>query len=181
MKIEELIKSLKGNSAKVVGKEVGICDKRLLRGLKKAGYEYNKKGNIGWYFIGQGDAPLKTDIREFIVTADDTKVETTDNVFTKKDVSELRKMLSEWGATKNAVNVIVQQKEKISAQNNTNPIHSLYMRIGESGAQEKASRTVNLDKEICARLDDFEDKHRLNRDEIVEIALCEFFEKYKTQ
>ncbi|WP_459499246.1 hypothetical protein [Bacillus sp. C1] len=47
--------------------------------------------------------------------------------------------------------------------------------------REKASRTVNLDKKICVKLDGFEDKHRLNRDEIVEIALYEFFEKYKAR
>ncbi|MGH0941222.1 CopG family transcriptional regulator [Bacillus mycoides] len=150
MKVEGLIKSLKVNNAKVVGKEIGICDKRLLRGLKKAGYEYSKKSGIGWHFTGQGEPPLKMDIREFISAA-----------------------------TKSEVNTIMQQKEKVSAQKNINPIHSLYMRIGESGTKEKASRTVKLDKGVWARLGDVEDKYRLNRDEIVEIALYEFFEKYK--
>ncbi|MGN7194161.1 CopG family transcriptional regulator [Bacillus mycoides] len=179
MKIEEVLASLKESNAKEVGKEIGMCDKRLLKRLKNAGYKHSKKGGIGWYFTGQGEAPLKADIREFIAVADDTKVETTDDVLTKKDISELRKMLSEWGPTKNAVNTIMQQKEKISAHKNINPIYSLYMRIGESGTQEKVSRTVNLDKGICTKIDSVEDKHRLNRDEIVEIALFEFFEKYK--
>ncbi|MGH0516261.1 hypothetical protein BWGOE3_28880 [Bacillus mycoides] len=179
MKIEEVLALLKESNAKEVGKEMGMCDKRLLRGLKNAGYEYSKKGDIGWYFIGQGEPPLKTDIREFIMVANDTKIENTDDVLTKKDVSEVRKMLSEWVPIKNAVNEIMQEKEKISAQKNTSPIHSLYMRIGESGTQEKVSRTVKLGKEICTKLGTVEDKHRLNRDEIVEFALFEFFEKYK--
>ncbi|QWG35137.1 CopG family transcriptional regulator [Bacillus mycoides] len=179
MKIEEVLASLKESNAKEVGKEIGMCDKRLLKRLKNAGYKHSKKGGIGWYFTGQGEAPLKADIREFIAVADDTKVETTDDVLTKKDISELRKMLSEWGPTKNAVNTIMQQKKKISAHKNINPIYSLYMRIEESGTQEKVSRTVNLDKGICTKIDSVEDKHRLNRDEIVEIALFEFFEKYK--
>lgn len=179
MKIEELIKLLKGNTAKVVGKEIGICDKRLLRGLKNAGYEYSKKSDIGWHFTGQGEAPLKKDIREFIAVADDTKVETTDDVLAKKDVSGLRKMLSEWVPIKNAVNEIMQEKEKISAQKNTSPMHSLYMRIGESGTKEKVSRTVNIDKDLCVKVGVFEDMYRLNRDDIIGAALYEFFKKYK--
>jgi hypothetical protein len=177
MKIEDLIKELKLSSAKVVGKEIGICDKRLLGGLKKAGYKYNKKSGIGWYFTGQGEAPLKVDIREFIAATDDTQEKNTDTSFTKKEVSEVRKMLSEWDTTKNTFEAIVQQKEK----DLTHPIHSLYMRIGESGAKEKASRTVNIDKEVWSILDTCEDIHRLNRDEIVEFALWEFFRKYKVQ
>ncbi|MED1059725.1 CopG family transcriptional regulator [Bacillus mycoides] len=179
MKIEELIKLLKGNTAKVVGKEIGICDKRLLRGLKNAGYEYSKKSDIGWHFAGQGEAPLKKDIREFIAIADNAKVATTDDVLTKKDVSELRKMQSEWVSIKSAVNTLRQEKEKSSSPKNTSPIHSLQERIRESGSKEKVSRTVYLDKETCTELGTFEDVHRLNRDDIIEAALREFFKKHK--
>ncbi|MCX9098289.1 CopG family transcriptional regulator [Bacillus anthracis] len=179
MKIEELIKLLKGNTAKVVGKEIGICDKRLLRGLKNAGYEYSKKSDLGWHFTGQGEAPLKADIREFIAIADNAKVATTDDVLTKKDVSELRKMQSEWVSIKNDVNALMQQKEKISAQKNTNPIHSLPERIRERESKERVSRTVYFGKETCSKLGIAEDVLRINRDDIIEIALCEFFKKYK--
>ncbi|MFK4327035.1 hypothetical protein ABH965_003705 [Bacillus sp. RC97] len=164
MKIGDLINSLKVNNAKVVGKEIGVCDKRLLKGLKNAGYEYSRKSGRGWYFAGIGEPPLKADIREFITGTDDAQVENTDNTLTKKEVSGLRKM---------------QQKEKVSAQKNTNSIHSLHERIRESGSKEKVSRTVYFGKETCSKLGAFEHKHRLNRDEIVEIALYEFFEKYK--
>lgn len=175
MKVEDLIKALKVSSAKVVGKEIGICDKRLLQGLKNAGYEYSKKSGIGWHFTGSGEAPLKMDIREFIAGTDDTQEKNTDTSFTKKEVSELRKILSERDTTKNTFEATVIQKEK----DLEHPIHSLYMRIGESGAKEKASRTVNIDKEIWSVLDICEDIHRLNRDEIVEFALWEFIRKYK--
>ncbi|PEB51622.1 CopG family transcriptional regulator [Bacillus pseudomycoides] len=179
MNLESILNELENNRILIVAKQIGISHKKLSKALKAAGYEY--KRGLGWHFKSTGEPPLKADIGEFIVDTNDAKAETPNNVLTKNEVNALRMVINEWGTTKNAVNAIMQQKEKISAQKNTNPIHSLYMRIGESGAQEKASRTVNLDKEICARLDGFEDKHRLNRDEIVEIALCEFFEKYKAQ
>ncbi|KXX87885.1 MULTISPECIES: hypothetical protein [Bacillus] len=179
MKIEELIKLLKGNTAKVVGKEIGICDKRLLRGMKNAGYEYSKKSDLGWHFTGQGEPPLKADIREFIAITDNAKVATTDDVLTKKDVSELRKMQNEWVSIKSAVNTLMQEKEKSSSPKNASLIHSLHERIREGGAKEKVSRTVYLGKETCSKLGIAEDVLRINRDDIIEIALREFFKKYK--
>ncbi|MEX0375628.1 CopG family transcriptional regulator [Bacillus sp. S4] len=179
MKIEEVIALLKESNAKEVGKEIGMCDKRLLKGLKNAGYKYSKKDGIGWYFTGQGEAPLKADIREFVEVADAKKLETTNDALTKKEINMFRKLMSEWVQIKNVFNEIMQEKEKILAQKNTNTIHSLHERIRESGSKEKVSRTVNLGKEVCTKLGTVEDKHRLNRDEIVEIALFEFFKKYK--
>ncbi|MDA2107617.1 CopG family transcriptional regulator [Bacillus cereus] len=139
MKIGDLINSLKVNNAKAVGKEIGVCDKRLLKGLKNAGYEYSRKSGRGWYFAGIGEPPLKADIREFITGTDDAQVGNADNTLTKKEVSGLRKM---------------QQKEKVS-------------------------RTVYLGKKTCSKLGIAEDVLRINRDDIIEIALREFFEKYK--
>lgn len=180
MKIEEVIALLKESNAKKVGKEIGMCDKRLLKGLNNAGYQYSKKDSIGWYFTGQeGEEPLKADIREFVEVADDKKLETTNDVLTKKEINTFRKLMSELVTIKNAVNEIKQEKEKILAQKNTNPIHSLHERSIENRSKEKVSRTVNIDKGICSKLGTIEDEYRLNRDEIVEIALYEFFEKYK--
>ncbi|MGE8053516.1 CopG family transcriptional regulator [Bacillus mycoides] len=179
MEIQEVIKALRTKSAKAVAKEIGISDKTLSKALKNAGYAYESKGHVGWHYTGQGEAPLKEDIREFIAVADDTQVETADDVLTKKDISGLRKMQSEWVSIKNAINTLMQEKEKRSAQKNTSPIHLLHEHIRESGSKEKVSRTVNLGKETCLELGSFEDTHRFNRDDIIEAALREFFKKYK--
>ncbi|MDF9615144.1 CopG family transcriptional regulator [Bacillus cereus] len=179
MNLESILKELENDRVAMVAQKVGISHKKLSKVLKVAGYKYNRKS--GWNFVGVGEPPLDSDIQEFIVDNANRQNSVTDNALTKNEVNALRKVINEWDATKSAVNQIAQQKEKNSAQKNTNLIHSLYTYIGESGAGEKASRTVNLDKKICVKLDGFEDKHRLNRDEIVEIALCEFFEKYKAQ
>ncbi|PED62548.1 CopG family transcriptional regulator [Bacillus toyonensis] len=183
MNIKELLQMLKENRILIVAKQVGISHKKLSKALKVAGYQYNR--GLGWHFTSTGEQPLEADIREFIVDIDNARSETTNNALTENEVNTLREILNEWDTTQNVVNTISQQKEKVSkssdSQKNTNQIHSLYMRIGKSEARERASRTVNLDKEACAMLDGFEDKHRLNRDEIVEIALYEFFEKYSAE
>ncbi|PGZ25638.1 CopG family transcriptional regulator [Bacillus anthracis] len=183
MNLESILEELKHNRVAIVAKKNGISHKRLSKALRAAGYDY--KRNLGWHFAAAGEPPLKADIRDFILNTDDVQAETTSNTLTEDEVNTLRKLINEWGTPNNVVNEISQQKEKVSkssdSQKNTSLFHSLYMRIREGGAKEKVSRTVNLDKETCSQLGTFEDVHRLNRDDIIEAALREFFEKYKAQ
>lgn len=183
MNIKDLLQMLKENRVLIVAKQIGISHKKLSKALKAAGYEYNR--GLGWHFTATGEQPLESDIREFIVDIDNARSEAPNDGLTKNEVNVLREIINGWDTTQNVVNTISQQKETVSKssdpQKSTNPIHSLYPRIGKSESRERASRTVNLDKEICSKLDTFEDMHRLNRDEIVEFALGEFFEKYKAE
>ncbi|HGA0508839.1 TPA: CopG family transcriptional regulator [Bacillus pacificus] len=184
MNLESILEELKHNRVAIVAKKIGISHKRLSKALRAAGYDY--KRNLGWHFAVAGEPPLKADIREFILNTDDVQAEATSNTLTEDEVNILRKLINEWGTTpNNVVNEISQQKENVSkssdSQNNTTLFHSLYMCIRESGAKEKVSRTVNLGKETCSELGTFEDVHRVNRDDIIEAALREFFEKYKTK
>lgn len=183
MNVAYIVNELKVNGTVAVAKKIDMNDKKLRKALKAAGYEYSRKSDRGWCFVGTGEPPLKTDIREFIVDNEKARKAARDITFTKNEMKVLRKVINEWGPTKNVFNEIIQEreKEKVLAQKNTSPIHSLYMRIRESGTKEKVSRTVNLDKETCSELGTFEDVLRINRDDIIEIALREFFEKYKAQ
>ncbi|MEB8674228.1 CopG family transcriptional regulator [Bacillus cereus] len=184
MNLESILEELKHNRVAIVAKKVGISQKRLSKALRAAGYDY--KRNLGWHFAAAGEPPLKADIREFILNTDGVQAEATSNTLTEDEVNTLRKLINEWGTTpNNVVNETSKQNENVSkssdSQKNTTLYHSLYIRIRESGAKEKVSRTVNLDKETCSQLGTFEDVHRLNRDDIIEAALREFFEKYKAQ
>ncbi|MBE5104155.1 CopG family transcriptional regulator [Bacillus thuringiensis] len=179
MNIKELLEMLKENRISIVAKEIGISQKKLSKAMKAVGYQYNR--SVGWHYTSKGEPPLEADIRDFIGDTDNARSETTNEALTENEVNVLREIINGWDTTQNVVNTIMQQKEKISAQKDTNPIHSLYMRIGEIGAQEKVSRTVNLNKGTCSQLGTFEDVLRINRDDIIEIALREFFEKYKAQ
>ncbi|MEK4839991.1 CopG family transcriptional regulator [Bacillus sp. FSL L8-0152] len=180
MNIKELLQMLKEKRVLIVAKEIGISHKKLSKALKAAGYEYNR--GLGWHFTSKGEQPLEADIREFIVDTDNLRSKTLNDGLTENEVNVLREIISGWDTTQNTVNAISHQKENGSkssdSQKNTSPIHSLYMRIREGGAKEKVSRTVNLDKETCSKLGTFEDVHRFNRDDIIEAALREFFEKY---
>ncbi|PFN03665.1 CopG family transcriptional regulator [Bacillus cereus] len=180
MNIKDLLQMLKENRISIVAKEIGISQKKLSKAMKAAGYQYNR--SVGWHFISTGEPPLEADIKDFIGDVDDTQAETMNDGLTKSEVNVLREIINGWDMTQNVVNAISHQKENVpkssDSQKNTSLVHSLYMRIRESGAKEKVSRTVNLDKETCSKLGTFEDVHRFNRDDIIEAALREFFEKY---
>lgn len=181
MNIKELLEMLKENRISIVAKEIGVSQKKLSKAMKAAGYQYNRK--VGWHYTYKDEPPLEADIKDFIGDTDNARSETTNDALTENEVNVLREIINGWDTTQNVVNAILQQKEKVSKssdlQKNTNPIHSLYMLIRENGSKEKVSRTVNLDKETCSQLGTFEDVLRINRDDIIEIALREFFEKYK--
>lgn len=183
MNIKDLLQMLKENRLLIVAKQIEISHKKLSKALKAAGYEYNR--GLGWHFTSKGEQPLDADIREFIVDTDNSRSETLNDGLTENEVNVLREIINGWDTTQNVVNAISQQKEKVSkpsdSQKNTNPIHSWYMSIRESGSKEKVSRTVNLEKETCSQLGTFEDVLRISRDDIIEIALREFFERYKAQ
>ncbi|MBK5507056.1 CopG family transcriptional regulator [Bacillus sp. TH12] len=181
MNIKDLLQMLKENRLLIVAKQIEISHKKLSKALKAAGYEYNR--SLGWHFTATGEQPLEVDIREFIIDIDNARSENKSDSLTKNELDVLRKVINEWDATQSVVNEISQQKETVSKssepQKNTSLIHSLYMRLRESGSKERVSRTVNLGKETCLELGSFEDTHRFNRDDIIEAALREFFKKYK--
>ncbi|EJR54310.1 hypothetical protein IIM_02039 [Bacillus cereus VD107] len=180
MNMEVILQMLKENRATIVAKKIGISERKLLRVLKAAGYKYSRK--LGWSFSATGEPPLKTDIREFIRDGGDVERKTKSNSLTKKEFDVIQK-INEGDVTTAAVNHIAQQKESVSkssdSQKNTNPIYSLHDRARENKSKEKVSRTVYLDKGLCSELGIFEDVHRINRDNIIEAALREFFKNYK--
>ncbi|MFP3410480.1 CopG family transcriptional regulator [Bacillus sp. SIMBA_074] len=188
MKIQEVIKALRTNSAKVVGKGVGISDKTLSKALKNAGYAYESKGGKGWYYTGRGEAeaPLHQNIKDFIEIANNApeKVSNADtsSSYTKSDMKVLHEIIGELGSIKELVNALSKRRDGAlqsdDSSENVEPLYSLYIRTKELASKEKVRRTMNLDKKLCVMLDNVENQSSLNRDDIVEVALRTFFEKY---
>ncbi|MBG9583099.1 hypothetical protein ABE42_28735 [Bacillus thuringiensis] len=180
MKVEVVIKMLGDARASVVGKKIGISEKKLLKALKNAGYAYSR--SIGWYYVATGSPPLKKDIQSFVLDVKKRKKANeadTSSGFTKSDMKVLHEIIGEWTSSR----VLIQKCKEDSEQLNTSQqsidlIYLLHMRKKEIESKEKVSRTVNLDKELYTKVGDLEEKSRLNRDEIIELALLEFFESH---
>ncbi|MEH6891313.1 hypothetical protein V7024_16720 [Bacillus sp. JJ864] len=137
MTFEDVIEALKLNSAKVVGDEIGIGEKGLLKVLKNVGYKHNKKGGVGWYYAGTEEPPLKKDIQEFIpkpiaktsgngTKTKKTKKESENNSLTTHDMKLLRELIKDLGTIKKVI-------------------------------------------------DSFADKYHLNAEDVIELALHDFF------
>ncbi|ANN34924.1 hypothetical protein A9498_26905 [Bacillus thuringiensis serovar coreanensis] len=183
MRVGTVIRMLRTDRASIVRKKIGISERKLLEALKNAGYEYSR--SIGWHYVAAGEPPLKKNIQGFVLDTKKRKKANEEDMsssFTKGDMKVLHEIMSEWASVKKTIQKCKEGGGQLStSEQSIELIYSLHMRTKEIESKEKVSRTVNLDKELYAKVGDLEEKSRLNRDEIIEFALREFFEKYKAQ
>lgn len=100
---------------------------------------------------------------------------------TENEKNSLRNLLIEWESIKRAVNVISNGNEPVLFKEDE-PVHSineLYNRIkNEVGVQMKVRKTINMNKGVGTALDDFANRYRVHKQDVIELALFDFFEKY---
>lgn len=124
-----------------------------------------------------------------------TPKEEVNNVLTPHEVSVLRDVVNEWETVKEVVNkVSASGKGRVpgglegyfrdfsKSEPSQQPIHSineLYVRVKqEIEPQKKMRKTLNINSGVGTALDDFAAKHKLDKQDIIELALFDFFEKY---
>lgn len=190
--IRSILEALKKNKAEAVAKEIdGISQKPFLAALKTAGYKYSTKAPVGWYYVGEGVEPLDKSIFDFHlkrgsspkknsspkvhkpvsssnieVTRSNTPVTNNSHAihqqFTQDEVRMIKEMLKQWNE---AAPTIVEVGE------------SLYERIKQLPQGDKTRKTIVIDKSIGERLDDFCKSERVNKSDVLHLALVDFFEK----
>lgn len=191
MKIGDVLKALVTTKSAVLAKEIGIGEKKLRDTLRSVGYEYRNSGDKGWHFVGEGDQPLERDIQDFInvrktrVQRKDNvqrtvKVSTEDEIYNAlmpHEVSALRDMINEWGTVKDAINTVATTREGVIETSHS--INDLYIRVKqEIEPQKKMRKTLNVNEGVGKALDEFAEKFRIDKQDIVEIALYDLFAKY---
>lgn len=191
MKIGDVLKALVTTKSAVLAKEIGIGEKKLRDTLRSLGYEYRNSGDKGWHFVGEGDQPLERDIQDFVnvrKTREQRKVNvqrTIDvstkgemhNALTPHEVSTLRDMINEWETIKDAINTVATTREGVAETSHS--INDLYIRVKqEIEPQKKMRKTLNVNEGVGKALDEFAEKFRLDKQDIVELALYDLFEKY---
>lgn len=191
MKIGDVLKTLVTTKSAVLAKEIGIGEKKLRDTLRSLGYEYRNSGDKGWHFVGEGDQPLERDIQDFVnvrKTREQRKgnvqrtidVSTEDEIYnalTPREVSILRDMINEWGTVKDAINTVATTREGVIETSHS--INDLYIRVKqEIEPQKKMRKTLNVNEGVGKALDEFAEKFRIDKQDIVEIALYDLFAKY---
>lgn len=188
-----------GNKAEHIAKEIdGISQKPFLRALKEAGYVYSNKTPKGWHYIGEGAEPLNKSIFDYVklssssVKMDSSKVNkpsqtvhkeftlsntevacsNTDVIknssvvhpqFTQNEVSMIMEMLYEWQQKK-----VTKQNEEIEASD------QIYERIKQLPKGDKTRKTIVIDKSIGERLDEYCEVERVNKSDVIHLALLDF-------
>lgn len=191
MKIGDVLKALVTTKSAVLAKEIGIGEKKLRDTLRSLGYEYRNSGDKGWHFVGEGDQPLERDIQDFVNvrkthaqrkgnvqrTIDVSTEGEVHNALTPHEVSVLRDMINEWGTVKDAINTAATTHEGVIETSHS--INDLYIRVKqEIEPQKKMRKTLNVNEGVGKALDEFAEKFRLDKQDIVELALYDLFAKY---
>jgi hypothetical protein len=184
-------------TAEIAKQIAGISEKPLRNALKEAGYEFRNFGQKGWFFVGEGEEPLDKSIFDYVKRSSLTKKQsspkvhkdvtssnkypipssikfTEDNTsitpssptvhqqFTQDEIRMIREMLKSWQQS-----APIQQTEQ-----------SLYERIKQLPQGNKTRKTIVIDSEIGKRLDEFCESERVNKSDVLHLALMDFLLKY---
>ena len=185
-----------GNKAENIAKSIeGISQKPFLKALKMAGYEYSNKAPKGWRYTGEDPEPLDKSIFDYVnfnstkvnssspiihqeITQSNTDVNSSNQditsqspvihpQFTQNEVSMLMEMLFEWQQQKN----IIEPSEKIKVP------QQVHERIKGLPQSDKTRKTIVIDKRIGDRLDTYCKSERVNKSDILHLAIMDFLNK----
>ncbi|NUC20406.1 hypothetical protein HUC00_28665 [Bacillus mycoides] len=175
--LNELAK--KGQTLATVSRDiVGIGSKKLSSILNELGYVHVNEGEKGWHFKGEGQEPLDENILDYVtrrspkvissntkedksnkdVNESNTKVERSSTGFTDEEIQEIRLMLEE--------------------RRNNQTVSALHDRIKQINQDEKTRKTIVLDKQLGERLDKFCKSERVNKSDVLHLAITDFLERY---
>jgi hypothetical protein len=197
MRIGEVLDALAtpGNTvARVAKEQAGIGEKRLRTVLNMAGYEFRNKGQKGWFYIGEGQEPLENDLSDYITVSNTTVPSTapTSNkrqvIYSRSDLARNHKgnqvndPLGELQFTKEELTTLKEMiQEYIQEKRNQTSRDRLHIRIMKLQKEERTRKTVVMSESVAKKFDDFAEKMKFNKSDILELALMDFIRSYDDQ
>jgi metal-responsive CopG/Arc/MetJ family transcriptional regulator len=194
MRIGEVLDALAtpGNTvARVAKEQAGIGEKRLRTALNTAGYEFRNKGQKGWFYIGEGQEPLDKDLSDYVTESNTTGRSTTSTsnkrrvIYSRSDLAKNHKgmqvdhILGESQFTREELTALKEMiQEYIKEKRNQTPRDRLHIRIMKLEKEERTRKTVVISESVAQRFDDFAEKMRFNKSDILELALMDFISSY---
>lgn len=167
-----------GLSTATVAKELqGISDKSLRHALKQAGYEFSNRKPKGWHYIGTDPEPLTQQITDYLpakpTTSDSNQKKQIShdihNQFTQEEVTDLLHMLQEW-----------RQQTSVQQEQQPTPLsQNVHERIKALPANDKVRKTIVIDQHIGNQLDEYCKTEKVNKSDIIHLALLDFLHSKK--
>lgn len=176
--IRSILNALKDSNVSDVAKQIdGISKDPLGSALNVAGYKYRSVTPRGWAFVGDGNEPLDKSIFDFVKPKSSdkkshsqpvTKVVTTEShaihrQFTEDEILAIKEMLKSWQESAPAVEM--------------EP--TLHERIKQLAREEMTRKTIVIDQSIGDRFDVFCEAERLNKSDILQLALADLMDKFE--
>lgn len=194
--IKSILAALKMDGIKTgdVAKAIeGISEKPFRAALKAAGYEFSNRAPKGWHYVGTGEEPLDKSIFDYVKQGNLQVKRNSSKVHTNVSEGELHVTMGELGVnsisstvpmqfTSDEVNMILEMlqewrnsKEDINVLEAKPSVHERVKRIPQG---EKTRKTIVIDKAIGERLDVFCEQERLNKSDVMYLALEAFLDGY---
>lgn len=188
--IKSILKAMaEGNKAEAIAKELeGISQKPFLNALKEAGYKYSNKVPKGWHYVGEGAEPLDKSIFDYVKRSSSPKKSNspvihkeftpsnTDIIPSNNEVTVNSPMIHQQ-FTGDEVSMI---KEMLESWKEAVPVdESVHDRIKHLPKGNKTRKTIVIDESIGKRLDSFCGIEKVNKSDVLNLALIDFLEKYR--
>ncbi|QKE76204.1 hypothetical protein HPK19_25685 (plasmid) [Arthrobacter citreus] len=182
MTIQEIIHTLNTTNKTValLAKEIGIAEKKLRAALKSAGYQFSNSGTKGWFFIGEGNEPLDKPVQSFLSISNtkpsksNTK-QSKENTVTIQGNTDIPKKNTEKVFTDEEIQILKEFAQNMKKGNTK----ILQQAISHIPQKKKVKKTYAIPEEIEMRLSNLATTQRLQKSELLSLALLELLERYE--
>lgn len=180
--VGRIVEMLDSKSVKEVSKEVGIAEKKIRETLKNQGFYWNNSEK-SWEFKGSNiDVALELPISNIKSTRKKHVSNTND--------SNVLQYIAD-NVTISELESIIDVTRKLSASNIdvTNVLHGgnvdvsyeLFKRVNNEIDKDivRTRKAYPISEELQKNIDDFSKKHKIDKQELIELALKDFFKTYQ--
>ncbi|MEH6933933.1 hypothetical protein [Bacillus sp. JJ783] len=195
MKIREVLDKLNnGTKAAALAKELNLADKRFREGMKKLGFEYSNSSKA-WDGDEESEQYLDKSIFDYVPPKGNRGVNPkthNDNpkVITKKQkTSQVSNIDSPKSNIEGEIQFTSEQilalkeiaNQYLNEQAEETHKERIHKRIIKLPNEDMTRKTVVINKAIGDRLDAFAGKMKLNKSDILSLALNDFLDRYEIE
>lgn len=187
MNVKQLLEQLEIRSMKEICQEIGIHPSTIQRRLKRIGYAWNNSAKR-WEWHHDEEQPLDLNLLDEINVKYGHRGHETDmnrrgdksemhaysprtfhalTALTAEEIQIIREMVQEWKRTR-------QIEPGRAAEGG-----SLHERVKAITREEKKRKTIVINKSVAERLDRFAKAQKVDKQDIIELALIDFMDRYE--
>ena len=179
MLVGEFLERLKqGETVTGISEALGLHRKTIQRRLRKLGYNWDAE-QLRWRWTGkEGEEPFQVSLIDMNLSWSEQLVNTSSHLvnegvnpvvsspFTLDEIRGIKEMLHQWKQT-SATSVTGSEKDLVDRIQEIKNIEN-----------EKVRKTIVIDEEIGRRLDEYAEKTRLNKSDLLHLAIYDLMERY---